>query len=328
MKVWVGSGAGAEVRFETTDIATPKPGPGEVLVRMKAAGINRVDQFPTLSHFSHSPPSPVAIPGLEAAGEVVDVGDGVAGYRGGERVAAMVQGGCAEFVRVNAALAIPVPDAMSWTSAAALPVSYLTAHNALFGLGQLPAGGSVLIHAVTSGVGIAALQLAALHGAALIAGSSSSADKLEKLRDLGLHLGLVDPYKGFAERVLESTGAKGVDVVVDHIGGVLLNQTMSCTKVGGAIVNVGRFGGIKAEIDLNVHAARRLRLIGATFRSRSLAEHADVVRAFLGDHGAALASGALTPMIDSVFSFDDLPAAVARSMAREQLGKIVIEQAH
>jgi NADPH2:quinone reductase len=328
MKVWVGSGAGAGVTFQLSELPVPKAGPGEVLIRVKAAGINRVDQFPSLSHFSHSPPSPIPIPGLEAAGEVIEVGEGVTGYHGGERIAAMVQGGCAEFVRVNAALAMPLPDNMSWAAAAALPVSYLTAHNALFALGQLPPGGSVLIHAVTSGVGIAALQIAALHRAALIAGSSSSAEKLERLRSLGLHLGLVDPYNGFAEAVLERTGQKGVDVVVDHIGGVLLNQTMSCTAIGGAIVNVGRFGGIKAEIDLNLHAARRLRLIGATFRSRSLDEHAAVVRAFLADHGAALADGSLAPTVDSVFPFDDLPAAVARSMNREQLGKIVIERAH
>lgn len=328
MKIWVGSGAGAEVKFHLSESPAPKPGPGELLIRVKAAGINRVDQFPTVSHFSHSPPAPAAIPGLEAAGEVVEAGPGVAGYRGGERVAAMVQGGCAEFVRFNAALAIPIPDGMNWAQAAALPVSYLTAHNALFALGQLPAGGRLLIHAVTSGVGLAALQLAGLHGAALIAGSSSSPEKLERLRGMGLHLALADPYNGFAERVRERTGEKGVDVVVDQIGGVLLNQTMSCTAVGGAIVNVGRLGGVKAEIDLNMHAARRIRLIGATFRTRSLDEHAGVVQAFLADHGEGLADGSLAPLIDSVFPFDDLPAAMARSMNRGQLGKIVIERAN
>ena len=328
MKVWIGSGAGAEVRFQLSEVPAPKVGAGELLIRVRAAGINRVDQFPSLSHFRHSPPTPVPIPGLEAAGDVVEIGPGVTGYAGGERVAAMVQGGCAEFVRVNAALAMPIPGSMSWSSAAALPVSYLTAHNALFALGQLPGGGSLLIHAVTSGVGIAALQIATLHRVALIAGSSSSAEKLERLRSLGLHLGLADPYKGFADSVLERTEQKGVDVVVDHIGGVLLNQTMSCTALGGAIVNVGRFGGVKAEIDLNMHAARRLRLIGATFRTRSLEEHTAVVQAFLADHSAALADGSLAPVVDSVFPFDDLPAAIARSMNREQLGKIVIEQAN
>jgi len=310
------------------DMPVPKAGPGELLIRVEAAGINRVDQFPSLSHFRHSPPSLVPIPGLEVAGEIIDTGPGVEGYCDGERVAAMVQGGCAEFVRCNAALAIPLPDTMDWPSAAALPVSYLTAHNALFALGQLPAGGSVLVHAVTSGVGIAALQIAARHGAALIAGSSTSAQKLERLRALGLQLALADPYNGFAVRLLEATGDKGVDVVLDNIGGVLLNETMSCTAIGGSVVNVGRFGGVSAEIDLNLHASRRLRLVGATFRTRSLDEHAGVVRAFLADHRDDLASGALSPLIDSVFPFTDLPAAVARSMNREQLGKIVVRMAH
>ena len=107
---------------------------------------------------------------------------------------------------------------------------------------------------------------------------------------------------------------------------VMLNETMRCTALGGAIVNVGRLGGIKAEIDLNLHAVRRIRLVGATFRTRSLQEHADVVRKFLTDHGQALADGSLAPLIDSVFPFADLPAAIQRSMQRGQLGKIVIEQ--
>lgn len=326
MKAWIGSGTGADVKFHWDEVPTPRPASGELLVRVRTAGINRVDQFPTGSHFSHSPAAPVPIPGLEAAGEVVEAGAGVTGYRGGERVAAMVQGGCAEFVRLNAALAMPVPDNMTWVQAAAMPVSYLTAHNALFALGQLPPAGSLLIHAVTSGVGIAALQLAVLHRAALIAGTSMSSAKLERLKAMGLHLGLVDPYAGFADRVLKETGDNGVDVVLDNIGGSLLNDTMRCTALGGAIVNVGRFGGIKAEIDLNLHAARRIRLLGATFRTRSLDQHAEVVRKFLADHGRALADGSLAPLIDSVFPFEDLPAAVRRSQQREQLGKIAIER--
>ena len=326
MKAWVGSGAGAEVRFRLEDMPTLTLGPGELLVRTKAAGINRVDQFATGSHFGHSPPVPLPIPGLEAAGEVVSVGPDVAGYKGGERVAAMVQGGCAEYVRMNAVLAMAVPSGMTWVYAAALPVSYLTAHNALFALGQLPSGGKLLIHAVTSGVGIGALQLAALHRTSVIIGTSTSSAKLEKLRALGLHCGIADPYAGFADKVLQNTGGNGVDMVLDNIGGALLNDTMRCTALGGAVVNVGRFGGSKAEIDLNLHAARRIRLLGATFRSRSLDQHAAIVRSFMSEHGQALADGSLAPVIDSVFPFQELPAAVERSMQRAQLGKIVVEQ--
>lgn len=213
-----------------------------------------------------------------------------------------------------------------WAQAAALPVSYLTAHNALFALGQLPSGGKVLVHAVTSDVGIAALQLAVLHRASAVIGTSTSSAKLEKIRALGLNCGIADPYAGFADKVLQETDGKGVDVVVDHIGGVILNETMRCTVLGGSIANVGRFGGIKAEIDLNLHAARRIRLLGATFRSRSLEQHAAIVRSFMSDHGRSLADGSLAPVIDSVFPFQDLPTAVERSMPRAQLGKIVIEQ--
>ncbi len=326
MRAWVGSGSGAAVRFQLAEIETPAPGLGELLIRVKAAGINRVDQFPTGSHFRHSSPTPAPIPGLEAAGEVVEIGPGVEGYRGGERVAAMVQGGCAEFARVKAALAIPVPENMNWSTAAAVPVSYLTAHNALTTLGKIPGEGSLLIHAVTSGVGIAALQLALLRGISPIVGSSTSADKLDRLRSRGLHLGLADPYSGFADEVLRRTDEKGVDVVVDNIGGPLLNDTMRCTKIGGTIVNVGRLGGTQAEVDLNLHALRRIQLLGATFRTRSLDEHAQVVRRFLSDCGRHLADGSLAPLIDSVFPFDDLPAAVQRSLQRGQLGKIVIER--
>jgi NADPH2:quinone reductase len=325
MKAWVGSGAGADVRFELIDLPMPVAAPGEVLVRVRAAGINRVDQYPTGSHFRHSPPAPAAIPGLEAAGEVVEAGPSVEGVRVGDRVAAMVQGGCAEFVRMNAALAIPVPANMSWSTAAALPVSYLTAYNAMMMLGRLPPSGSLLVHAITSGVGIAALQLAVRHGAAIIMGSSTSPQKLERLRALGLHLGLPDPYTGFADAVLQRTDGKGADLVLDNIGGSLLNETMRCTALGGTIVNIGRLGGVNAQIDLNVHAARRIRLLGATFRSRSLDEHAGVVQSFLADHGRGLTDGSLAPLIDSVFAFNDLPVAVQRSLQREQLGKIVVE---
>ena len=150
--------------------------------------------------------------------------------------------------------------------------------------------------------------------------------KLERLRAIGLHCGIADPYAGFADEVLRKTGDKGVNVVLDNIGGTILNDTMRCTAFGGAIVNVGRFGGTKAEIDLNLHAARRIRLLGATFRTRSLEQHATIVQGFMSDHGQALSDGSLAPMIDSVFPFHELPAAVERSMQRAQLGKIVIEQ--
>ena len=325
MKAWIGSGRGADVTYALHDLPLPGPGPDELLLRVKAVAVNRVDQYPTGKHFNHSAAAPAAIPGLEAAGELVAFGAGVQGFRQGERVTAMVQGGCAEFVTVRAAIAMRMPPSMSWIAAAAVPVSYLTAHNALATLGQLQRGGSLLIHAATSGVGIAALQLAVLRGASRIAGSSSSAAKLERLQGMGLSLPICDPYQGFVDAVCEHTGGRGVDVVVDNIGGRLLNDTLRCTAIGGTIVNVGRLDGIEASIDLNLHALRRVRLLGATFRTRSIEEHALVIRDFLDDHGSQLADGTLAPLIDSVFGFDELPAAIRRNLQREQLGKIVLE---
>ena len=217
-----------------------------------------------------------------------------------------------------------IPEGLDWIQAAAIPVSYLTAHNALFTLGRATSGASVLIHAVTSGVGLAALQLATLAKASLIAGSGTAPEKLERLAKMGLDVALPDPYSGFADRVLAASGQQGVQVVLDNIGGRLLNETMRCTALGGRIVNVGRLGGIETSIDLNLHALRRIELLGATFRTRSIAQHAHCVDAFVRDFGSALEHGTLRPLIDSVFAFDRLPEAVQRSANREQLGKIVV----
>ena len=324
MKAWVGMGSGADLHYELQEFPRPEAGRGELLVRVRGVGINRADQYPSGAHFSHSAPAPAPIPGLEAAGEVVAVGEGVRGFQPGDRVAAMVQGGAAEFVCVKAPLALRLPGGMDWAVAASLPVSYLTAHNALVALGGLARGGSVLIHAVTSGVGLAALQLAVLRGAGVIAGSSTSPAKLERLASSGLTLALADPYAGFEQRVLAHTDGRGVEVVVDLIGGSVLNETMRSTALGGRIVNVGRFGGTQATVDLNLHAVRRIQLLGATFRTRSLEEHGAIVQAFLDDYEADLTDGRLAPVMDQVFGFDELPAAVQRCVERRQFGKVAL----
>lgn len=328
MRAWIGERIEKSARWHLAELPEPRPRAGEVLIRVRAVGLNRVDQWPKTSHFSHSDPAPAAIPGLECAGEIAALGEGVTDRRIGERVMAMVQGGAAETVRVHAALTMPVPQAMAWTSAAALPVSYLTAHDALIGQGRLQNGGNVLIHAVSSGVGIAALQIARLRGARFIAGSSGSAEKLDRLarpaRPDGLDLALLDPYAGFADRLLEATAGHGADVVIDHIGGRILDETIRATALGGRVIDVGRFGGTRAEIDLDQLAVRRVSLIGVTFRTRTLAEHRAVIDAFLTDHADDLAQGRLAPVIDGVFAFDALPEAMARSASRAQFGKIVL----
>lgn len=313
MKAWTGKREGAAATYRIEDLPRPAPAPGEALLRVRAVGLNLVDRFPKAQHFQHTRPAPAAIPGMEVAGEL----------ESGERVMAMVQGGCAEYVCVHESLLMRVPPGMAWTDAAAVPVSYLTAHDALVTHGRFGAGAALLVQGVTTGVGLAALQLARLHGASLIAGTSRSAEKLERARALGLDLGIAADA-GVADAVLGATGGRGADVVLDHLGARALGETLRATALGGRVINVGRYAGTRGEIDLELLALRRIALIGVTFRTRSLEEHAAIVARFAAGHAADLAGGSLRPVIDRVMPFDELPAAIERAARGEQFGKLVL----
>lgn len=321
MQAWIGEREGKNLSYRLAEVEQPSPGPQEVLIRVRAVGLNLVDRFPKRAHFQHSPPAPASIPGMEVAGEVSALGPGVRGLEVGARVMAMVHGGAAAFAIAQAPLVMRVPPAMAWTDAAAIPVSYLTAHDALVTNGRFPKGGALLVQGVTTAAGLAAVRLARLRGASWIAGTSRSAQKLSRV---GLDLPLVTPDPQAAEKVLAATGGRGADVVVDHLGASVLNDTLKATALGGRVVNVGRFAGVRGEIDLELLALRRISLIGVTFRTRSLEEHATVVRAFLRDHAADLASGALAPVVDRVFDFSSLPQAIERAASGAQFGKLVI----
>ena len=324
MKAWVGERGAPVARYRQVDLPDPAPAPDEVVLRVHAAGLNLADRFPKRRHFEHSAALPAAIPGLEAAGEIEAVGRSVRSHRPGERVMAMLHGACAQYACAHESLLMSVPPGMSWTDAAAVPVSFLTAHDALVTNARLERGANLLVLGATTGVGLAALQIARRHGAALVAGSSRSAAKLERARELGLDLALLDAGAGVADRVLEATSGRGADVVLDHLGGRVLHDTLRATALGGRIVNVGRFAGTRGEIDLELLSLRRISLIGVSFRTRSLAEHAEVVSRFVAQHDADLASGALRPMVDRVYEFSDLPAAIERAAGGAQFGKLVL----
>jgi NADPH:quinone reductase-like Zn-dependent oxidoreductase len=321
MKAWIGEGAGRSAVFREADLPVPQPRRGEVLLRVRAVGLNLVDRFPKTQHFSHTPAAPAAIPGMEAAGEIAALGEGVERWRVGDRAMAMVQGGCVEYVCVHASLLMDVPAAMDWPHAAAIPVSFLTAHDALITNGRFARGNAVLVQGATTGVGLAALQLARVHGASLVAGTSRSAEKLERARPSGLQLPITSPV---AEVVLAATGGRGADVVLDHLGGRVLNETLRASAIGGRVVNIGRYAGTRGEIDLEMLALRRISLIGVTFRTRSLEEHAAVVAKFMEQHAADLGAARLRPVIDQVMAFDELPAAMARAASGQQFGKLVL----
>ena len=313
--------------LEYRDVPDPAPQPGELVVRVKATGLNRAD----LAQRRGTYPRPATggdsafnIAGLEAAGEVAGIGAGVTGFAVGDRVMAMCAGGYAEYTTVDHRLAMRVPPQLSWEEAAAVPVAYMTEHDALITNAALRAGESVLIHAASSGVGIAAIQIAKLWGATPVMGTSGVAEKLTALAAQGLDHGINYRTENFADAVLAATHGAGVDVVIDHVGGSHFHDNLRCMALRGRLVSVGRLGGGMGELDLDVMALRRLRLIGVTFRTRSLDERITLTQRCAADLLAALADGRLRPLVHRAFPLQDALAAQAYMASNAHIGKIVL----
>jgi NADPH:quinone reductase len=311
--------------LELREIPDPKPEPGELLIRVKAAGVNRADLYQRKgTHPAPTKYGSLIIAGLEAVGEVKDIGDGVKGFRRGDRVMAHWPGGYAELVAVNHRLVLPVPERLSWEEAAAIPVSYMTEHDALITNAGLRAKESVLIHAASSGVGVAAVQIARLFGAKPIMGTGGDPGKFDALRSLGMDLGIHYRTQNFADAVLNHTAGAGVDVIIDHVGGPYLKDNLRCLALKGRLVSVGRLGGKAGELDLDFLALRRLHLIGVTFRTRTLEERVAIAERFTREVLPALADGRLKPKIDRVFPFDQALAAQNYLASNVQVGKVVL----
>jgi NADPH:quinone reductase-like Zn-dependent oxidoreductase len=308
-----------------TDRPDPVPGPGQLLVRVRAAGLNRADLFARTGAYRVGDPTRAPQPflgGGELAGEIEGVGPDVQGWEPGQRVMAMGHGWC-DVAVVDAGLALPVPDSYSWEEAGGTPVTLLTAHDALRTNGRWAPGDSVLIHAVSSGVGVAALRLAHALGASLIMGTSRSPAKLAALQELGLHVGIDLEHESVPGVVARHTDG-GVDVVVDNIGASVLGATIEAAAVRARIVQVGRLGGRHATLDLDELARKRISLVGVTFRTRTRDERAEIVRACQADVGDALAAGRLRPVVAQAFPLAEVEAALD-ALARDQhVGKLVL----
>ncbi|WP_077001719.1 NAD(P)H-quinone oxidoreductase [Variovorax sp. KK3] len=306
------------------ELPRPVPRDGELLVRVHAAGVNFADLYRAARHFGSGGDTSAAIAGLEMAGEVVGTGDGVRGFAVGDRVMGMAAGAYAEYCCIHHRLAMPVPEGMSWTDAAATSATFCTAHDALVTNGELAEGETVLVQAASSGVGIAAIQVAKLLGAGRVIGTSTSAHKLERLAALGLEHGIDSKATDFAEAVLSLTGGHGADVVIENIGGDTLPGDIRCAAVRARIVNVGRLGRWTGELDLDEHSRKRIRLIGVSFRSRSVDEHAELVKKAGDFLLPAFAQGLLRPVVDTVFGLDDAAQAQAHMKAGKHFGKLVL----
>ena len=321
MKAGVASENGLVVR----DIPQPRPKPHEVLVKVRAAALNRAD-LTTARGLPHGGHAGIGAPvGLEWAGEVIESGTDAQGVvKPGDRVMCSGTGGYAEYAVTDAGRVYPMPAGMSFEEAATLPVALATLHNALVTAGRLTAGERVMIQGASSGVGLMGLQIAKLKGAKLVIGTSTDDARRARLEEFGADLAIDTRDAAWPERVLGATDGKGVDLVVDMLSGPVVAQTMNAMAVLGRIVNVGRLAGTKAEFDFDLHALRRIDYIGVTFRTRSLEEVREIGRRMRADLWDAVTAGKLRLPIDRRFPLDEAPAAQAHMRANKHFGKIVL----
>lgn len=298
----------------------PAPGPGEILVRVRAAGVNRAD---VLQRRGLYPPPPGApdILGLEAAGEVAALGEGVERWRLGDRVAVLLAGGgYAEFTAVDARHALPVPETMDWAEAAALPETLFTVWANVFETGALRPGETLLVHGATSGVGVAAVLMASLWGARAL-GTARGARKAEAARALGAEAAVDSTAGDWLEPVLAAGGA---DVILDMVGGDYVQRNLAALKPGGRLVNIAYQAGARVELDLRPIMTKQLTVTGSTLRGRSRDEKARLAEAVERQVWPWALDGRLRPPLDAVFPLAEAAAAHARMEGGEHIGKIVL----
>jgi NADPH:quinone reductase len=314
-----------ETSIEIRDVPRPVPAANQVLVRVRASGLNRADLIMLGGHKHGSAGGPGTILGLEWSGDVVEVGADVQGFQPGDRVMCSGMGGYAEYAVADWGRISKVPDNnMSWEQAATMPVALQTMHDAVLTNGRLKPGETIMIQGASTGVGLMGLQIAKYKGARLVIGTSTNAMRRERLKEFGADLVLNTQDADWPDAVQAATGGKGVDVIIDQISASVANQNLRAASVLGRIVNVGRLGGNKGEFDFDLHAAKRIAYIGVTFRTRSVEEVRAINEKMRADLWPAVEAGILKLPIDKVFALDDAAAALAHMKANAHFGKIVM----
>jgi NADPH2:quinone reductase len=307
--------------LELRDSPVPEPGPRQLLVRMHAAALNRGEFL--LGHGLHGAAGTWKAIGGEGAGEVVAAGAEVAGLRPGDRVMGRCSGAFSEFALMEAAEAIPVPPQLSWEQAAAIPLTFLVAYDMLVLQGRLAAGEWLLINGVSSGVGVASLQLGKVLGARVL-GTSGSPSKLAALAPLGLDVPLCTRAPDFAAAVVAATG-RGADLIVNTVGGSVLAEDLRALAFEGRLATVGYVDGVvRAQIDLEALHAKRLTVFGVSNKLRTSEQSAAAVPRFIAEVMPHVAAGRIAPQIDRVMDFAQLAEAKARMEAGQHVGKIVL----
>ena len=314
---------------EIADVPKPQPGPAQILVRVKASGLNRADLIMASGKMHGSHGGAGAIVGLEFAGEVEAVGADVpaGAFKAGDRVMCSGGSGYAEYAVTDWGRASKIPaNNMSYTQAATLPIALQTMHNAIVTAGRFKAGESILIQGASTGVGLMGLQIAKLMGAKLVIGSSTNAGRRARLGEFGADLVIDTSDPKWPDQVIEATGGKGVDLIVDQISASVANGNLKAAKVLGRIVNVGRLGGFEGNFDFDLHAAKRIDYIGVTFRTRSVEEVREINRLMRADLWATVEAGKLALPLDRTFPLAEAAAALAHMKANHHFGKIVLVQ--
>ena len=299
------------------------PGPGEVLIKVRAAGVNRPDVMQRRGRYP-PPPGASDIPGLEVAGTVEAVGDGVDGWSSGDKICALVAGGgYAEFCIAPSPQCLPIPRGMDFVAAAAIPETFFTVWTNAFERGKLKAGESILIHGGSSGIGTTAIQLARAFEARVFATAGSS-DKCAACERLGAERCINYRETDFVEAIRELTGGAGVNVVLDIIGGPYVPKNLEALAVEGRLVQIGVLGGAKTELNVAVIMHKRLTVTGSTLRVRSIADKAAIAAAVREHVWPLLESGAVKPLIYATFPLRDAAEAHRLMESSAHIGKIVL----
>jgi len=324
MKAVIVEKPGAENALQIGEVAEPAIKPDEILIRVRAAGVNRADILQRQG-FYPPPPGASEIIGLECAGEVAAVGAAAIGWKIGDRAMALLPGGgYAQKAAVHCGSAMKIPAALSFEEAAGIPEVFLTAFLNFFMLAGIKRGETALIHGGGSGVGTASILLLKEAGVRVIV-TAGADGKCEQCLKLGADLAINYKRGPFAPAVKAATDGRGVDVILDSIGGAYLPGNIESLANGGRLVLIGLMNGTRAELDLAAVLRRHLKIFGSTLRTRPAAEKAQIVAAFLEQFGAALEAGRLRPPIYKVIPAADAPMAHRMMQASEHFGKIILK---
>jgi len=301
----------------------PQPAPGEVLIKVAAAGLNRADILQRRGLYP-TPPGAPSHPGLEVAGTIAGMGPGVTEFKVGDAVCALLQGGgYAEYCCVNAGQVLPIPGSLDMIEAASLPEAMFTVWSNVFGFGRLQPGETLLVHGGSSGIGVAAIQLAAALGHTVFA-TAGSADKCRFCESIGARRAIDYKSADFVAEIARETGGRGVDVVFDMVGGSYVPRNLQVLATEGRLVIIATQGGVKGEIDVLRIMLQRLVITGSTLRPRSVEFKRAIRDQLLEKVWPLIAAGRVRPIVDSVFALAEASQAHARMESSEHMGKIIL----